>query len=81
MEPSKYYTRQCFVSVECDEEPVKAVLDLMGVANVVFSTDFPHPDCKYPGATARFLALSLPDDAKRAILWDNTARYYGLVRG
>ena len=78
MKPSEYFIRQCFVSVECDEEPIKAVHDLMGVANVVFSTDFPHPDCKYPGAVERFLELPLPDDARRAILWDNCARYYGI---
>jgi predicted TIM-barrel fold metal-dependent hydrolase len=51
----------------------------VGVANIVFSTDFPHPDCKYPGAVARFLELPQPDAAKRAILWDNCARYYGLA--
>ncbi len=79
MKPSEYFKRQCFVSVECDEDPVKAVHDLIGVGNVVFSTDFPHPDCKYPGAVARFLELPLPDSAKRAILWDNCARYYGLA--
>ena len=78
-EPSEYFKRQCFVSVECDEEPIAAVFDQMGVANIVFSTDFPHPDCKYPGAVARFLELPLPDAAKRAILWDNCARYYGLA--
>ena len=78
-EPSEYFKGQCFVSVECDEEPIKGVLDLMGVANIVFSTDFPHPDCKYPGAVVRFLELPLPDAAKRAILWDNCARYYGLA--
>jgi uncharacterized protein len=51
----------------------------MGVTNIVFSTDFPHPDCKYPRAVERFLELlPLPDTAKRAILWDNCARYYGL---
>src|SRR5438309_418272 len=75
----EYYKGQCFVSVECDEEPITGVFDLMGVANIVFSTDFPHPDCKYPGAVARFLELPLPDAAKRAILWDNCARYYGLA--
>ena len=77
--PSEYFKRHCFVSVECDEEPIKGVFDLIGVDNVVFSTDFPHPDCKYPGAVARFLELPLPDAAKRAILWDNCARYYGLT--
>ena len=47
--------------------------------NIVFSTDFPHPDCKYPRAVARFLELPVPNAAKRAILWDNCARYYGLT--
>jgi hypothetical protein len=78
-EPSEYFKRQCFVSVECDEEPIKGVFDLIGVANIVFSTDFPHPDCKYPGAVERFLELPLSDTAKRAILWGNCARYYGLT--
>ena len=79
MEPSGYFKRQCFVSVECDENPVKGVADLIGVDNIVFSTDFPHPDCKYPGAVTRFLELPISESAKRAILWDNTARYYGLT--
>ncbi|PYN73194.1 MAG: BarH protein [Candidatus Rokuibacteriota bacterium] len=79
MEPSGYFKRQCFVSVECDEDPVTGVVELMGALNIVFSTDFPHPDCKYPGAVARFLQLPLSDDVKRAILWDNTARFYGLA--
>jgi predicted TIM-barrel fold metal-dependent hydrolase len=78
MEPSKYFKRQCYVSVECDEEPITGVLDSLGVDNVVFSTDFPHPDCKYPRGVERFLELPLTDAAKRAILWDNCARYYGL---
>jgi predicted TIM-barrel fold metal-dependent hydrolase len=76
--PSAYFKRQCYVSVECDEEPIKGVFDLMGVDNVVFSTDFPHPDSKFPGAIERFLKLPLPHEAKRAILWDNCARFYAL---
>jgi hypothetical protein len=63
-EPSEYFKRQCFVSVECDEEPIKGVFDLMGVGTI---------------AVARFLELPLPEAAKRAILWDNCARYYGLT--
>jgi predicted TIM-barrel fold metal-dependent hydrolase len=50
----------------------------MRAHNIVFSADFSHPDCKYPGAVTRFLELPLSDDVKRAILSDNTARFYGL---
>jgi uncharacterized protein len=55
------------------------VVAQLGAHNIVFSTDFPHPDCKYPGAVTRFLELPLSDEVKRAILSDNTARLYGLA--
>jgi predicted TIM-barrel fold metal-dependent hydrolase len=50
MAPSEYFKRQCFVSVECDEEPVKHVIDAIGDDRIVFSTDFPHGDSKFPRA-------------------------------
>ena len=45
--------------------------------NIVFSTDYPHADSKYPQSVDRFLELPLSDDAKRKFLWDNCARLYG----
>jgi predicted TIM-barrel fold metal-dependent hydrolase len=45
---------------------------------VVFSTDFPHPDSKYPNAVDRFLKLGISDAAKRQILWDNSKALYNL---
>lgn len=74
--PSEYFTRQCWVSIECDEEPgVRAAETLRD--NIVFSTDYPHGDSKYPRATEQFLKLALPEPTARKILWDNWARLYG----
>lgn len=78
MKPSDYFKRQCFASVECDEDPVTEVISSIGDENIVFSTDFPHPDCKYPHATDRFLQMEISEPSKRKVLWDNCARYYGL---
>ena len=78
MAPSEYFKRQCFASVECDEEPVKYVVDYMGSDRLIFSTDFPHSDAKFPTSVKRFLQLPLSDDDKRKILWDNCAQYYGI---
>ena len=76
MEPSEYFKRQCFVSAEADETPTK-VMEQFGLTdNVVFSTDYPHQDAKYPHASEAFLELALSHDAKRKILWDNCARLY-----
>ena len=76
--PSEYFKRQCFVSVECDEEPVKYVIDAIGDDRLVFSTDFPHGDSKFPRAVEAFLQLPISEQSKRKILWDNCAAYYGL---
>jgi uncharacterized protein len=79
MKPSEYFRRQCFASVEADEEPAKYVIQDGLADRLVFSTDFPHTDSKYPHAVDRFLELPISDEDKRKILWDNCAAYYGLA--
>jgi predicted TIM-barrel fold metal-dependent hydrolase len=79
MPPSEYFRRQCFISVEPDETPARHTIEEFGCDQLVFSTDYPHGDSKYPRAVESFLKLSLPDDDKRKILWDNCARFYGIT--
>ena len=45
--------------------------------NIVFSTDYPHLDVKYPHAVETFLKLPFSDQTKRKYLWENCARLYG----
>ncbi|MBV1931731.1 MAG: amidohydrolase [Porticoccaceae bacterium] len=78
LKPSEYYQRNCFVSVEGDEKPAIQYVDALGDNNVVFSTDYPHPDSKFPHAADKFLTLDLPDESKRKFLWDNCARLYNI---
>jgi uncharacterized protein len=76
--PSEYFKQQCVVSVEPDEVTVKYVIDHIGSNTIVFSTDYPHGDSKYPEAVDHFLQLPIANDAKRKILWDNCAAYYAM---
>ncbi|MBI3311316.1 MAG: amidohydrolase family protein, partial [Serratia liquefaciens] len=78
MAPSGYFKRQCYVSVEPDEAPARHMTDDFGSDQLVFSTDYPHGDSRYPAAVESFLKLPLSDDDKRKILWDNCARFYSL---
>ena len=79
MPPSEYFARQCFVSADADEAMLAPVIDLLGDERIVFSTDYPHPDSKYPHAVESFLALpGVSDDSKRRILWDNALALYGM---
>jgi predicted TIM-barrel fold metal-dependent hydrolase len=78
MKPSEYFRRQCIVSIEPDEITATSVIDQFGSDRLVFSTDYPHGDSKYPDAVNHFLRLPLGDEDKRKILWDNCAAYYGM---
>jgi predicted TIM-barrel fold metal-dependent hydrolase len=79
MAPSAYFKRQCIVSVEPDETPARHVIAELGNDYLVFSTDYPHGDAKYPEAVESFLKMPLTEEDKRKILWDNCARFYGLA--
>ena len=57
MSATDYFRRNCWISTECDDRFVADVMRWMGDDHIVFETDFPHPDSKYPKATEHFLAL------------------------
>jgi uncharacterized protein len=78
LKPSEYFTRQCFISCEPDEHLLYQVVDALGHENILFASDFPHPDAKYPTAVRQFLELPrVPTEVKAQILWDNALRFYG----
>jgi predicted TIM-barrel fold metal-dependent hydrolase len=78
MPPSEYFKRQCWISIEPDETPARHMIQDFGCDQLVFSTDYPHSDSRYPHAVESFLELDLPDGDKRKILWDNCARFYAI---
>jgi uncharacterized protein len=77
--PSQYFRRQCIISVEPDEIPAVHTIADFGADQLVYSTDYPHGDSRYPRATESFLELPISDDDKRKILWDNCARFYAVL--
>jgi uncharacterized protein len=79
MAPSKYFLRNCFVSCEADEEVAKHYFEDFGDDNVVFSTDYPHADSKFPHATESFLELPFEESTKRKILWENYCKLYDIT--
>ena len=78
MTPLEYFKAQCAVASDADEPTIKYVVDYIGDDNVVFNTDYPHPDA--PGTSEplrNMMAQPLSDDTKRKILWDNSVKIYG----
>ncbi|HZA55579.1 MAG TPA: amidohydrolase family protein [Candidatus Udaeobacter sp.] len=77
--PSDYFLRQCFISVDVEEDLVADVIKRLGDENIVISTDYPHADSHWPNAISDFMAMSMPGSSRKKILWDNCARLYGLT--
>jgi predicted TIM-barrel fold metal-dependent hydrolase len=78
MRPTEYFTRNFFVACRGDEMTLPAVVELVGDDNLVFNTDYPHPDGTWPWGMERLEQQPISDSSKRKIMWDNAARAFRL---
>jgi predicted TIM-barrel fold metal-dependent hydrolase len=76
--PTEYFRQSFFVAARGDEVTLPSVVELAGDENVLFNTDYPHPDGTFPWGIDRLLAQPIPEASKRRILWDNAARAFAL---
>ena len=75
--PHEYFKQNCWISVEPDEYLVYHVIEELGDDRIVWESDYPHPDSKYPHAVETFLGQKkLSEGSKRKILWDNAVDLY-----
>ena len=82
MKPSEYFRRQCWISFDPDETTLAMTANspLVGAERIIWASDYPHPDAKFPGVTDDLdEATRGLDEAQRArIIGLNAAELYGL---
>ncbi len=79
LRPSDYFKRQCYAVIDADEQVARYAIDFAGDDNFLWSSDFPHHDATFPGASDMFLEIEgISEASKRKILWDNGAKLFGL---
>jgi predicted TIM-barrel fold metal-dependent hydrolase len=79
MSATDYFKRNCWITTECEDPFVADVITWMGDDRILFESDFPHPDSKYPHTVDEFLGLlpeRISNESKRKILWDNPIDFY-----
>ncbi|MDB5869869.1 MAG: amidohydrolase [Polaromonas sp.] len=78
--PKEYFRDQMFASFWFEKAAPQKMLELIGVDNVMFETDFPHPTSLYPDPQAHITeGLANVDPLiVRKVLHDNAARCYNL---
>jgi predicted TIM-barrel fold metal-dependent hydrolase len=78
--PSEYFRRQCYVTFWFEAAGLKILRDHVGLDNVMFGSDFPHPTGTWPSTRAcieRSLE-GLTDGERRKLMVDNAVRVFGL---
>lgn len=79
MKPSEYWYRQCYATYQSDVIGIKLLKEL-GEDNVMWGSDYPHPDGIWPDSQSyldRELG-HLPAATRRKVVCDNAARLYRL---
>jgi predicted TIM-barrel fold metal-dependent hydrolase len=80
MKPSEYWYRQCKATYQSDRIGIK-LLDDLGAENVMWGSDFPHPDGVWPDSQ-EFINKELghlPADVRNKIVCENAAKLYGFA--
>lgn len=71
-----------FCAIEAHEGPIltKSVIDVLGPDVLMYSSDFPHPECMFPEHTDRVLEWEsvIGGDAMRKLMGDNACKYLRL---
>jgi predicted TIM-barrel fold metal-dependent hydrolase len=80
LRPSEYFARQCFVSCDPDEREAAHVVARFGDDNLVWASDYPHPDACFPGVLDKTLTTlaELPAASRARVLGANAARLFAI---
>jgi len=71
--PSSYFREQCWTSCEPDEPNVGGLFEYAGADRIMWASDFPHPDAKYPGLVKGMMTAMASSHVGEA----DIARYAG----
>ncbi len=80
MKPSEYWRRQCFATYQTDRIGIK-LIDEVGHDNLMWGSDFPHPDGVWPDSS-EFIERELghlPAEVRHKIVCDNAGKLYGFI--
>ena len=78
--PSDYLTSgRFFSSIEMHEgeDMFNSVTSFLGDDVLMYASDYPHPECRFPHSVDHILGwTSLKPQTRQKLLWDNATRFY-----
>ena len=78
--PSELFKRNCWISYEPVEGTLGLLADYIGAENILWATDYPHPDGFFPGAPKMVeeKLVGLPEETRRMVMAGGAKAFYGL---
>jgi predicted TIM-barrel fold metal-dependent hydrolase len=77
--PSEYFARNVYACYWFEQTAPQRLIDKVGVDNILFETDFPHPTSLYGEEVHARITSGLSgceESVRRKILWDNAQQLY-----
>ena len=77
--PSEYFARNVYACYWFEQTAPRRLIDKIGVDNILFETDFPHPTSLYGDEVHARIKGGLSDceeSVRRKILWSNAQKLY-----
>ena len=77
---SEYLTGgRFFSSIEMSEgqDMIEMVIKFLGEDVLMYASDYPHFECRFPNSVDYFFKWTLDDDLRRKLFWENPVRFYG----
>ncbi len=80
MSPVEYFRRNCAVGASCMPRADAEIRHEMGLAQIMWGSDYPHPEGTWPNTTPQMVETfrGLPEDDIAAMLGGNALAFYGL---
>ena len=79
MLPSEYFARNVFACYWFEQTAPRRLIDKVGIDNILFETDFPHPTSLFGEEVHDRIRTGLDDcepEVRRKILWENAQKLY-----
>jgi len=80
--PSEYFARNIYACYWFEQTAPRRLIDKVGVDNILFETDFPHPTSLYGEEVHARIKGGLSDcteEVRHKILWENGQKLYKVV--
>ncbi|MFT5540709.1 MAG: putative TIM-barrel fold metal-dependent hydrolase [Alphaproteobacteria bacterium] len=59
------------------QDMVEMVAQFLGDGVLMYASDYPHMECRFPGSVDYFMNWDLDKDLRRKMMWDNPVHFYG----